>query len=278
MKRNSIYKQIALSLLLLVGAVGSAWGQQITFSHSVNALKSKITGIDNKYSQYFELQGGLQPTHEYTKTIYVKAGEGKQLEPYAMAANYMNTYLRWFVKDAENGSVEWLKNNTNIEDLKHYVVDGTGPVTSYSETTAGYAAFGIKTWKAEDGNGGPTNAMCYPTLTFKDTEIPEGLTLVMEASNDPNITSAPTGSLTEPILAYRYLLEIKDIDDFMTKVNAPGYINEVRKRVDATAGMFFQVRLTQPLDNYWGTKSGETEGEGYLSKDDVTLEVNGSSK
>lgn len=276
MKRNSIYKQISLSLLLLVGAVGSAWGQQIIFSHSVTELKNKLQGNRDISSEYYTSRSDdLQPTHEYTKTIYVKAGEGKQLEPYAMAANYMNTYLRWFVKDAENGSVEWLKNNTNIEDLKHYVVDGTGPVTSYSETTAGYAAFGIKTWKAEDGNGGPTNAMCYPTLTLEDTEIKEGLTLVMEASNDPSLTNTPTGTFTEPILAYRYLLEIKDIDDFMTDVNTLGYIDEVRKRVDATAGMFFQVRLTQPLDNYWGTKSGETEG--YLSKDDVTLEVNGPS-
>ena len=275
MKRNSIYKQIALSLLLLVGAVGSAWGQ-ITFNHSVTALQNKLQDNKNISSAYYTLRDDdLQPTHEYTKTIYVKAGEGKQLEPYAMTKNYMNTYLRWFVKGNEKGSANWLKENTNIEDLKHYVVNGTEPVTSYSETTAGYAAFGIKTWKAEDGNGGPTNAMCYPTLTFKDTEIPEGLTLVMEASNDPNITSAPTGSLTEPILAYRYLLEIKDIDKFMTEVNTPGYIDKVRKRVEATAGMFFQVRLTQPLDNYWGAKSGETEG--YLSKDDVTLEVNGSS-
>ena len=277
MKRNSIYKQIALSLLLLVGAVGSAWGQ-ISFDHSVDALKSMTTGIDDKYSQYFKFQDGLQPTHEYTKTIYIKAGEGngKQLEPYAMTKNYMNTYLRWFVKGNEKVSVQWLKENTNIEDLKHYVVDGAEPVTSYSETTAGYAAFGIKTWKAEDSNGGPTNAMCYPTLTLDESDFTNGLTLVMEASNDPSLTSTPpTGTFTEPILAYRYLLEIKDIDEFMREVKSKGYIDEVRKRVEATAGMFFQVRLTQPLDNYWGTKSGETEG--YLSKDDVTLEVNGSS-
>ena len=281
MKRNSIYKQIALSLLLLVGAVGSAWGQQITFYHDVDALKSKTIGIDDKYSQYFKLQGGLQPTHEYTKTIYVKAGEGKQLEPYAMTANYMNTYLRWFVKGDENGSVRWLKDNTNIEELKHYVVDGTEPVTttevpSYSETTAGYAAFGIKTWKTEDGDSGPTNAMCYPTLTL--TDITDGLTLVMEASNDPSITGTPAdNSLTEPILAYRYLLEIKDIDDFMAEVNTSGYIDKVRKRVDATAGMFFQVRLTQPLNNYWGTKTGDTATEGYLAQADVTLEVTAPS-
>ena len=275
MKRNSIYKQIALSLLLLVGAVGSAWGQQnITFNHSVEALKSKTTGIDGKYSQYFELQGGLQPTHEYTKTIYIKAGEGKQLEPYAMTANYMNTYLRWFVKGDENGSVQWLKNNTNIEELKHYVVNGTESVTttevpSYSETTAGYAAFGVKSWT-------PTNDMCYPTLTLDKTEITGGLTLVMEASNDPSITSVPT-DLTEPILAYRYLLEIKDIDDFMAEVNTPGYIDKVCKRVEATEGMFFQVRLTQPLNNYWGTKTGDTATEGYLAQADVTLEVTAPS-
>ena len=272
MKRNSIYKQIALSLLLLVGAVGSAWGQ-ISFEHSVNALKSKTTGIDTQYNQYFEFQDGLQPTHEYTKTIYIKAGEGngKQLEPYAMTKNYMNTYLRWFVKGNEFGSVNWLNTNTNIAKLKQ----GDGSTSSYSATNGyGYVAFNVKNW----ASGAPTNEMCYPTLTLNASDFTDGLTLVMEASNDPSLTSTPpTGTFTEPILAYRYLLEIKDIDDFMTDVNTLGYIDEVRKRVEATAGMFFQVRLTQPLDNYWGTKSGETEGEGYLSKDDVTLEVNGSS-
>ena len=279
MKRNSIYKQIALFLLLLVGAVGSAWGQ-ITFNHSVTDLQNKLQGNNDISSEYYTLRSdGLQPTHEYTKTIYIKAGEGngKQLEPYAMAANYMNTYLRWFVKGNESGSVQWLKDNTNIEDLKHYVVNGTEPVTtevtSYSETTAGYAAFGIKTWKAEDGNGGPTNAMCYPTLTL--TDITDGLTLVMEASNDPSFTSAPTGSLTEPILAYRYLLEIKDIDDFMNEVKTSDYIDKVRKRVEATAGMFFQVRLTQPLNNYWGTKKNSPDG--YLEKANVTLAITAPS-
>ena len=271
MKRNSIYKQIALSLLLLVGAVGSAWGQQITFEHDVLALKRKTTGIDTQYNQYFEFQDGLQPTHEYTKTIYIKAGEGngKQLEPYAMTKNYMNTYLRWFVKGNEFGSVNWLNTNTNIAKLKQ----GDGSTSSYSATNGyGYVAFNVKNW----ASGAPTNEMCYPTLTLNASDFTDGLTLVMEASNDPSLTSTPpTGTFTEPILAYRYLLEIKDIDDFMDEVEALGYIEKVRKRVDATAGMFFQVRLTQPLDNYWGTKSGETEG--YLSKDDVTLEVNGPS-
>ena len=260
MKRNSIYKQIALSLLLLVGAVGSAWGQ-ISFNHSVDALKSKTTGIDDKYSQYFELQGDLQPTHEYTKTIYIKAGEenGKQLEPYAMTKNYMNTYLRWFVKDDESGSANWLKENTNIEDL----TQENGSTKSYTEATdAGYVAFNVKNW----ASGAPTNEMCYPTLTLDESDFTNGLTLVMEASNDPSLTSTPTGTFTEPILAYRYLLEIKDIDEFMNEVEAPDYIDKVRKRVDATAGMFFQVRLTQPLDNYWGTTT-------YLTKADVTLDV-----
>ena len=278
MKRNSIYKQIALSLLLFVGAVGSAWGQ-ITFTHSAEALKDllqKNNSISSKY--YTSGDDNLQPTHEYTKTIYIKAGEGngKQLEPYAMAANYMNTYLRWFVKGNENGSVQWLKENTNIAQLTHNVTVNETPtlVNSYSETTAGYAAFGVKSWT-------PTNDMCYPTLTLDNTEITDGLTLVMEASNDPSITSAPTGSLTEPILAYRYLLEIKDIDKFMAEVTTPGYIDKVRKRVEATEGMFFQVRLTQPLNNYWGTKTSDTATGGYLEKADVTLDViapSGASK
>ena len=266
MKRNSIYKQIALFLLLLVGAVGSAWGQ-ITFQHSVDALKSKTKGIDSEYNQYLDFQEGLQPTHEYTKTIYVKAGEGKQLEPYAMTANYMNTYLRWFVKGDESGSVNWLNTNTNIAKLKQ----GDESTSSYSATSGyGYVAFNVKNW----ADGKPTNDMCYPTLTLDESDFTNGLTLVMEASNDPDIKGVPeNNAVTEPILAYRYLLEIKDIDKFMTEVKNSDYIDKVRKRVEATAGMFFQVRLTQPLNNYWGTKTSDTATEGYLEKADVTLNV-----
>lgn len=254
MKRNSIYKQIALSLLLLVGAVGSAWGQQnITFTHSQGKLSEaefNKSVINEQYYQYTTVGNSqLQQTHTYTKTVYVKKGKVKTLKPFNYANSYLNTYYRWFMyNDEEN--VESLEEYLNIEDLK----TGENGSPIYYKSDHGYITNQISTGEA-----------AFPE--FNTTDIPEGgIQIAMDISCKENINlTSDITEITEPTLAYRYIFDIRDADKLMENINSKNYIETVRKEVFATANMFFQVRLTHPLEDYY------VDEKGYLNRENISI-------
>ena len=230
MKRNSIYKQIALSLLLLVGAVGSAWGQQnITFKHSQGKLSEtefNTNVIKNQYYQYTTVGNSqLQQTHTYTKTVYVKTGKVKTLKPFNYANSYLNTYYRWFMYNNEK-DVESLKEYLDIEDLK--TGENNSPI--YYESDHGYITNQISTGEA-----------AFPE--FNTTDIPEGgIQIAMDISCKENINLS-SDIITEPTLAYRYIFDIRDADRLMENINSKNYIETVRKEVFATARLLGLIQI-----------------------------------
>lgn len=155
--------------------------------------------------------------------------------------------MRWFMYDDETDNTN-LEKWTNIESMPKY----------QEASSAGYVYAGTT------NIGG--NADYYPTFDYNDSDSFDGIKIAMEASNAA--VSISNDSVTEPTLAYRYILHIKDAttlwNDITNKNEA--YIAQNRKAVVATAGMFFQVRLSKPLDDYYN-------GAEYLTKSDVTLEV-----
>ena len=228
---------------------GTVWGQ-ITFTHSQGKLATNGVGIPDTYYNYVN---NLQQTHEYTKTVYVKAGQRKQLIPYQFTTNYFNTYYRWFLYNDDD----------NVSTLKSYLDIESNP--KYRESTHGYLTTSIPE------TNGDNSAFPY----FDANSIPAGgIEIAFEASNDNNDKSVPditssTTTYSEPTLAYRYIFDIQNIDDFMSQItsNNEAYINSVRRTIYATEKMFFQVRLTQPLDNYYFSDAG------YLDENKVTLTV-----
>ena len=246
--RYNIIRKIAMTVCALGMMAGTVWGQ-ITFTHSqgqlaTNAANYETTDIYQKYYNYVE---DLQQTHEYTKTIYVAPGHSKQLVPYELVTNYYNKYMRWFMYNNESDNAS-LKKWTNIENMSKY----------QEASSAGYIYAGT-------GNISG-NADYYPTFDYTDSDNFDGIKIAMEASNAA--VSISNNSVTEPTLAYRYILHIKNAttlwNEIMTKNET--YIAQNRKAVVATEGMFFQVRLSKPLDDYF-------DGSKYLTKSDVTLEV-----
>ena len=254
MKRNyGIIRKVAAAVCALgMMTAGTAWGQ-ITFTHSQGKLATNDVGIPNTYYNYVN---NLQQTHEYTKTVYVKAGQPKQLIPYQFTTNYFNTYYRWFLYNDDD----------NVSTLKSYLDIESNP--KYRESTHGYLTTSIPE------TNGDNSAFPY----FDANSIPAGgIEIAFEASNDnddksvPDITSSTT-TYSEPTLAYRYIFDVRDMDTFMSQItstttNNEAYINSIRRTIYATEKMFFQVRLTQPLDNYY------FDGAGYLDENDVTLTV-----
>ena len=225
---------------------GTTWGQ-ITFTHSQGKLATNDVSILDTYYNYVK---NLQQTHEYTKTVYVKAGQPKQLIPYQFTTNYFNTYYRWFLYNDDD----------DVSTLKSYLDIESNP--KYRESTHGYLTTSIPE------TNGDNSAFPY----FDANSIPAGgIEIAFEASNDnddksvPDITSSTT-TYSEPTLAYRYIFDVRDMDTFMERVtsNNDGYINSVRRTLFATANMFFQVRLTQPLNNYYLNNK-------YLSYKDIKI-------
>lgn len=248
MKRNyGIIRKVAVAVCALgMMAVGTVWGQ-ISFNHSKGKLSENTSGIP---SIYYDYVNNLQQTHEYTKTVYVKAGQKKQLIPYQFTTNYFNTYYRWFLYNDDD----------DVTNLESYLDIESN--TSYHKSNHGYLTTSIP------GTNGDNSAFPY----FDAATVPAGgVKIAFEASNDNEVTGITneTTAYTEPTLAYRYIFDVRDMNTFMSQItsNNEAYINNVRRTIYATEKMFFQVRLTQPLDNYY------FEGVGYLDENDVTLTV-----
>ena len=246
--RYNIIRKIAMTVCALGMMAGTAWGQ-ITFTHSQGQLKTNAESnkTTNIYQNYYSYTGTLQQTHEYTKTIYIAPGHSKRLVPYELVTNYYNKYMRWFMYDDETDNTN-LKKWTNIESMPKY----------QEASSAGYVYAGTT------NIGG--NADYYPTFDYNDSDSFDGIKIAMEASNAA--VSISNDSVTEPTLAYRYILHIKDATTLWNDItnDNEAYIAQNRKAVVATAGMFFQVRLSKPLDDYYN-------GAEYLTKSDVTLDV-----
>ena len=251
MKRNyGIIRKVAAAVCALgMMTAGTAWGQ-ITFTHSQGKLATNDVGIPNTYYNYVN---NLQQTHEYTKTVYVKAGQGKQLIPYNYASSYENTYFRWFMYNNES-DVSNLEKYLNIENLTG-TVNNVANTTIYHKSNNGYLTTNIL-----------GNAQNHPTFTA--SSIPtEGIKIALDVSNEEKVTiTNDTKDFTEPTLAYRYIFDIQDMDTFMDRITSSNteYINSIRRSLFATANMFFQVRLTQPLNNYYLNNK-------YLSNTDITI-------
>lgn len=249
--RYNIIRKIAMTVCALGMMAGTAWGQ-ITFTHSQGKLATNDVGIPNTYYNYVN-NLNLQQTHEYTKTVYVKAGQPKQLIPYNYASSYMNTYFRWFMYNNES-DVSNLEKYLNIENLTGTVNDVANTII-YHKSNKGYLTTNIL-----------GNAQNHPTFTT--SSIPaEGIKIALDVSNEDKLSiTNSTNEFTEPTLAYRYIFDIQDMDTFMKRVtsNNDGYINSVRRTLFATANMFFQVRLTQPLNNYYLNNK-------YLSYNDIKI-------
>lgn len=245
--RYNIIRKIAMAVCALGMMAGTTWGQ-ITFTHSQGQLKTNAesNGTTGIYQNYYNT-GTLQQTHEYTKTIYIAPGHSKRLVPYELVTNYYNKYMRWFMYDDETDNTN-LEKWTNIESMPKY----------QEASSAGYVYAGTT------NIGG--NADYYPTFDYNDSDSFDGIKIAMEASNAA--VSISNNSVTEPTLAYRYILHIKDATTLWNDItnDNEAYIAQNRKAVVATAGMFFQVRLSKPLDDYYN-------GAEYLTKSDVTLEV-----
>ena len=240
MKRQNIYKQIALSLLLLVGMAGTAWGQEeenkktynnVTITHKksggiwysetykrTHSRSESGTAADEWLKDTFDEKGDttltangstiiIQKTHEYRDTIYMFAEETRELIlPDIMVPSSGTTHLSLY----------------NYQRWYDYTTDGTSGNISIVNEDNSRGGCG---YKFANGLVGGTFLMdpqptSYPydngiyrvNFTMPSSPSSDGYIIACDASNYTDVTK-PTSTaegteMEEPTLSQRAIFVI----------------------------------------------------------------------
>ena len=228
MKRNSIYKQIALSLLLLVGAVGSAWGQDNTYSNVTINHKSEndIIWYSNDYQSQYKrqqpdgnhekweydtfdaknalksvsfngIETNIQNVHEYRTVIYMFPGETRELKlPDINDTSFsLFYYQRWYDYSTD-------KTSSDI----HVVTEDASKAYTFANGLVGGA------FLLNDPETGSTSGCGLYRVNYT---MPEDQTEAVYIACDVSIYTDIKGAdnissgITEPTLAQRAIFEIR---------------------------------------------------------------------
>ena len=283
MKRNSIYKQITLSLLLLVGAVGSAWGQTDTYSSVTIKHKSSADDIiwysDDYQSQYkrqepdgsqekweydtFDAENALksvsfngtetkiQNVHEYRTVIYMFPGETRELK----LPDINNTsfslfyYQRWYDYSTDGKS-------SNIAA----VTEDASRAYTFANGLVGGAFLLSDPTTGSTSNCGLYRVNYKMPSTINENDV---VYIACDVSIYTDIEGADdiTNGITEPTLAQRAIFEIrpaKQIQDALQSSGDTWFQNDTIHFPTLDIGKTDpQVSLNMAAQNY--LTSDETE-------------------
>ena len=241
MKRNSIYKQIALSLLLLVGVVGSAWGQQDTYQSVTIKHKSaeNIIWYSESYkSQYgrqkpdgnhekweydtFDADNALksvsfgneskqiQNVHEYRTVIYMFPDETRELKLPDINGDSFSLfyYQRWYDYSTDGKS----------SDIAAVTADASRAYTFANGLVGG--AFLLD----DPTTGATNNSGLYRVNYTMPTEQNETVYIACDVSIYTDIEGADniSNGITEPTLAQRAIFEIHPAIEIQNALQSSG--------------------------------------------------------
>ena len=283
MKRNSIYKQIALSLLLLVGAVGSAWGQT---DNSSATIKHKSSADDiiwyssdyqNKYKRQepdgnhekweydtFDAEHALkyvsfgnetkqiQNVHEYRTVIYMFPGETRELKlPDINGTSFsLFYYQRWY-----DYSTDGISSDITV------VTEDASRAYTFANGLVGGA------FLLSDPTTGSTSGCGLYRVNYKmPSTINENAVVYIACDvsiyNDIEGADDISDGITEPTLAQRAIFEIrpaKQIQDALQSSGDTWFQNDTIHFPTLDIGKTDpQVSLNMAAQNYLIT--GETKG------------------
>lgn len=241
MKRNSIYKQIALSLLLLVGAVGSAWGQDQSYSNVTINHKSKgnIIWYSESYkSQYgrqepdgnhekweydtFDAENALksvsfgneskqiQNVHEYRTVIYMFPGETRELKlPDINNTSFSLFYYQRWYDYSTDGKSSNIAAVTGDESRAYTFANGlVGGAFLLDDPTTGSTA----------------NCGLYRVNYTMPENQTEAVYIACDVSIYTDIDGADniSNGMTEPTLAQRAIFEIRPAQQIQSSLQSNG--------------------------------------------------------
>ena len=284
MKRNSIYKQIALSLLLLVGAVGSAWGQTINESYSsvtINHKSSKddIIWYSSSYQKKYPrtssgsegeewqkdtfdetnalksvsfngTQKTIQNVHEYRTVIYMFPGETRELQlPDINGASFsLFYYQRWYdySTDGTSSDIAAVSEEENrAYTFANGLVGGAFLLTGQTGSTSNCGLYRVNYKMPSTINENDVVYIACDVSIYTDIEGADDI----------------TNGITEPTLAQRAIFEIrpaKQIQDALQSSGDTWFQNDTIHFPTLDIGKTDpQVSLNMAAQNYIIT--GETQ-------------------
>ena len=292
MKRQNIYKQIALSLLLLVGMAGTAWGQEeenketynnvtITHKESGGIWYSKTyenshsrnesgTTTDEWLKDTFDEKGDttliangstitIQKTHEYRDTIYMFTGETRELIlPDIMVPSSGTTHLSLY----------------NYQRWYDYTTDGTSKNISIVNEDNSRGGCG---YKFANGLVGGTFLMdpqptSYPydngiyrvNFTMPSSPSSDGYIIACDASNYTDVTK-PTSTtdgtkMEEPTLSQRAIFVILPASVIQGKLKTDAWFQDdtIHFPTKSVGKTDEQVALAMAARNYRTSKNDDS--------------------
>ena len=291
MKRQNIYKQIALSLLL-VGMAGTAWGQEeenkktynnVTITHkesggiwysetyeNSHSRNESGTTTDEWLKDTFDEKGDttltangstitIQKTHEYRDTIYMLAGETRELIlPDIMVPSSGTTHLSLY----------------NYQRWYDYTTDGYSDHIKVVDTDNGRGGCGYKfanglvggTFLMENISGNAFDQGLYRVnFTMPSESVDNSYIIACDASNYTDIDKSKMNysenpSIEEPTLSQRAIFVILPASVIQGKLKTDAWfqndtIHFPTKSVGKTDE---QVALTMAARNYRTSDSDDS--------------------
>ena len=296
MKRQNIYKQIALSLLLLVGMAGTAWGQEeenkktynnVTITHKESGGIWYSETYENSHSRNesgtttnewlkdtFDEKGDttlnssitIQKTHEYRDTIYMFAGETRELIlPDIMVPSSGTTHLSLY----------------NYQRWYDYTTDGTSENISIVNEDDSRGGCG---YKFANGLVGGTFLMdpqptSYPydngiyrvNFTMPSSPSSDGYIIACDASNYTDVTkptnTAEGTNMEEPTLSQRAIFVILPATEIQSKLTTTSWFQDdtIHFPTKSVGKTDEQVALAMAARNYITSNENSTDNIAGLS-------------
>ncbi|WP_455633261.1 hypothetical protein [Parabacteroides sp.] len=239
MRHYTFYKATLLTLALLAGLAGKAWGQT---TYTITKAKNTET------------------VHTRTQIIYVdKERELYIPELRINRTEYYNWYVHWYVKGSgtiQHKTVTIKKNEASIRGGSIGDQDQTTKNVLKNETTNG----GIFWSKALDTNStnNPQFGFDASTITYTlPTNLQEGEQVICDISNNKD-EELNSNNYKEPTLLKRYVFEIKPAKDIVGKTDT--------FKIDYPKGSH-AINFSMPSipQNYfWETSGSYKQGESFI--------------
>ncbi len=310
MKRNNIYKQIALSLLCLVGSMGVAWGQKQGDTQTIQSYPVSLWPGNSGSGKSIVNSTNATALGGDREIIYAAAGESKRLSIQdGGSADNLDGYIRWYVVNSEEDITN--TNAQTVENLQYPNITNNsnmayGKILKFSNGIAWLRGTHTETYQRYNGQQWETTGTATEVDDISPGEIcsifynvpsdfsdNSEIIVVCEASSLNNVQGqADDSQWTAPMVTFRHVFVIRPASERYNALNSRrsslqntynGWENGGQTFLNLVAAnksnLFLEsyeihTPLTQGNDSNGNALTGDEIGTNYRIAEDMTTVSN----